>query len=123
MKLRNTLIKVIIALIPLGQPIQVITFSALTTASLILSSPNIAKADDAISYLKRGNEKYNKGDYSGAIAEFTKAIEINPSYANAYRNRGTSKKNLGDLKGACSDWRKASSLGNQDAAKSVRNKC
>ena len=62
-------------------------------------------------------------DYYGAIADFTKAIEINPNFANAYNNRGVTKEKNGDLNGACADWRKASSLGNDLATKWVRNQC
>jgi tetratricopeptide (TPR) repeat protein len=38
----------------------------------------------------------NLGDKNGAIADYTKAIEINPQYAKAYYNRGIVKKDLGD---------------------------
>ena len=62
-------------------------------------------------------------DNYGAIADFTKVIELNPDFVYAYSNRGVSKENLGDLNGACNDWKKAASLGNEDAAKWVRDKC
>ena len=32
-------------------------------------------------YYNRGNAKYDLQDYDGAIADYTKAIELNPNYA------------------------------------------
>ena len=43
-----------------------------------------------ISY-NSGVDKYEQGDYQGAIADYTKAIEINPKFALAYFNRGLAK--------------------------------
>ena len=51
------------------------------------------------------------GEHIDAIADYTKAIKINPN-DNAYFKRGLSKEFLGDRKGACSDWREALKLGN-----------
>ncbi|HGY5545329.1 MAG TPA: tetratricopeptide repeat protein, partial [Prochlorococcus sp.] len=67
--------------------------------------------------------KGKSGDLQGAIADYSKAIEINPQYANAYKNRGIAKELVGDLKGACADWKEASSLGDKDAAGWVRDQC
>ncbi len=39
----------------------------------------------------RGDSKYTKGDFGGAIADFTKMIEINPKSARAYNYRGAAK--------------------------------
>ena len=39
--------------------------------------------------------KLNNGDYYGAIADYTKAIELNPDDAAAYYNRGIAKRSLG----------------------------
>ena len=52
-------------------------------------------------------QKDDLKDYNGAIADYTKAIELNPNYANAYYNRGISKHNLKDYNGAISDYNKA----------------
>ena len=53
------------------------------------------------------------GEHTGAIADYTKAIEMDFEYSSyAYLNRGVSKETLGDIKGACSDWREAMKLGN-----------
>ena len=44
--------------------------------------------NNAESYNNRGNAWYQKGDYDRAIANYSNAIEINPSFAVAYGNRG-----------------------------------
>lgn len=62
------------------------------------------------------------GDSKGAIADYTKAIEINPKDEIAYSNRGLTKKSQGDMKEACSDWKKAAELGNNAIAAQWFNK-
>ena len=57
-----------------------------------------------------------KGEYQEAIADYNKAIEINPQYANAYVNSSIAKEKQGDLQGSCSDAKKAVSLGHQSTA-------
>jgi len=44
------------------------------------------------------------GHPDGAIADFTKAIELDPKYAEAYKGRGNGKKAKGDQGGADADW-------------------
>ena len=66
------------------------------------------------------------GDHTGAIADYTKAIEMDyedPSYA--YLNRGVSKEILGDIKGACSDARMSVSFGyeSKDINYWIKNNC
>ena len=43
-------------------------------------------------------------DYAGAIADYTKSIEILPRYALAYYNRGNARLAQGDLASAISDY-------------------
>ena len=50
------------------------------------------------------------GNYKGAIADYDKAIKLNPKDAKAYNNRGGTKNMLGDYKGAIADWEKAIEL-------------
>ena len=66
--------------------------------------------DYALAYNNRGWSKHNLKDDNGAIADYTKAIELNPDYALAYNNRGWSKHNLKDHDGAKSDYTKAIEL-------------
>ena len=47
-------------------------------------------------YNKKGLAKFNVKDYKRAIADYTKAIEINPNNAETYYNRGRAKNYLKD---------------------------
>jgi len=57
-------------------------------------------APDAVAYYHSGNAKRDIKDYRGAIADYTKAIELEPNFPNAYNNRGVTKNDLGDLNNA-----------------------
>jgi tetratricopeptide (TPR) repeat protein len=65
---------------------------------------------DETNYFNSGNVKAHKGDWDGAIADYTKATEIKPDYAKAYNNRGLAKNYKGDLDGALADYNKAIEL-------------
>lgn len=62
----------------------------------------------------RGIAKSQKGDKQGAIADFTKAIEIDPKYAPGYITRASFYYESGDVKAANNDWRKAISLDSKE---------
>src|SRR5215813_6424668 len=103
----------------------------------ILAAPCMAQEPRAASdYFKRGVSLYRKGDFEGAIADFTKAIEISsrldnhgrgddwsrktgaasnfdkvrvldPLAADAYANRGLARYRLCDYDGAIADCDRA----------------
>jgi lipoprotein NlpI len=56
------------------------------------------------------DEKYRKGNYDGAIADWTKAIAAEPDNANWSFNRGMARAKKKDHEGAISDFDKAISL-------------
>jgi tetratricopeptide (TPR) repeat protein len=63
-------------------------------------------------YLLRGGAYTEKGRHDRAISDFTKAIELNPKFAEAYVFRAfVYSKKLSDYKKACPDWKRACELG------------
>ena len=60
---------------------------ALMLACFILFPVVNAGAQTANEFYNRGLAYYNKGNYDQAIADYTKAIQIYPNYADAYENR------------------------------------
>ena len=65
---------------------------------------------DAKEYLRRGVEAGQRGQYSEAIASFTKAIELKPDYAEAYYLRGLAYRRQGEHEHAISNFTKAIEL-------------
>ena len=77
-------------------------------AVLVLSLfAQAASSETAEEYYDMGNVKHTSGDYKGAIADYDKAIELDPDLAVAYNNRAGSKANIGKYKGAVEDYDKA----------------
>jgi tetratricopeptide (TPR) repeat protein len=69
----------------------------------------MSEMDDA-AYLKRGNEYFGKGDYDHAIADYSKAISLNPDNIDAYGGRGNTYSFKGDSDSAIADYSQAISL-------------
>jgi tetratricopeptide (TPR) repeat protein len=78
------------------------------TMFAFLCSP--AFGDKANDYVHSGIAKAQKGDLDGAVADFSKAIQLTPDYAEAYYSRGVAKREKGDYNGAIADWDKAIQL-------------
>lgn len=72
------------------------------------------------SYFKQGCAKYELQDHTGAIQDFSKAIELDPKDASAYYNRGIAKKLLKDKFGALADYSKAGELGETKAYEQIQ---
>lgn len=66
------------------------------------------KKELARTYIYRGTARYwKKGDFDGAITDYTRAIELDPEYAEAYNYRGFAHLNNGDIDKAIADYTKA----------------
>ena len=66
------------------------------------------KADD---YVALGGQKYFNQDYLGALAEYNRALKLNPNYVEAYSERGRLKENrFEDFQGALADYNRAIQL-------------
>ena len=79
---------------------------------LLLFIPLVSFGQTAEEYYQSGYDKDEAGDYKGAIADYTKAIELNPNpnYADTYFSRGFAKYNLNDYNGAIADYTKVIEL-------------
>lgn len=63
-----------------------------------------------MAYNGRGSAKDDLKDYEGAIADYDKALELDPQDTGAYFARGNAKYNLKDYAGAITDYDKAIKL-------------
>ncbi len=70
----------------------------------------ISRRKDAELSFKAGNNKSSARDYAGAIADYSKAIELEPHIAGIYYNRGNAEDELGNYKLAVADYAKAIEL-------------
>ncbi|GEM_PF-2788888 len=86
---------------PLRQlPDRPLLLSQATTVSSIES----IEPRNAADFLKQGVAKTKMNDLEGAIADFTKAIQLKRDYAAAYYNRGTTYANVGRPRDAIADY-------------------
>ena len=74
-------------------------------------------------YYNSGLEKHQNGDYYGAIADYTKAIELNPEFAEPYYYRGLIYLQVLLPEKSCVDIKKAVDLGYQPAIKQHNKYC
>jgi len=61
-------------------------------------------------YSNRGTVDASDGQFNKAVANYNRAVKLNPNFADAYNNRGISYRNLGRLKQAIADYTKAIEL-------------
>jgi tetratricopeptide (TPR) repeat protein len=74
------------------------------TGTLLISG--CPRNQDAV-HVNRGNDYAEKGQYDQAISEYTKAIELNPRFADAYYNRGNAYHDKGLYDHAIRDYTRA----------------
>ena len=71
---------------------------------VFLAIPFSASAQTADEFFKSGYNKYETGDYVGAIADYSQAIRLKPDYLEAYNNRGSAKNGLSKYIEAITDY-------------------
>ena len=85
-----------------------ITFCTLTLALfLICGCADSAKEGLKEALERRGISACRKGDFDSAIADFTEAIRVDPTYADAYYMRGGAYQEKGDFDSAIADFTEA----------------
>ncbi|MDE0396639.1 MAG: tetratricopeptide repeat protein [Candidatus Poribacteria bacterium] len=82
-----------------------------------LTTTTITPDDSYVYYVynSRGWAKREQGDHTGAMEDFTRAIELKPDNTYAYNNRGWTKREQGDYTGAMEDFTRAIKLKPDDA--------
>jgi tetratricopeptide (TPR) repeat protein len=78
------------------------------------SSPAAEESDANL--VNRGIEKAKNGDLDGALADFNRAIKLNPKDDAAYYNRAQAKRLKKDAGGAVADYTRAIELGSKNPA-------
>jgi len=63
--------------------------------------------DHGTPYKARGDARKNRGDVAGGIADYNKAIELDPQFEEAYCNRGDAKQLQSNFNGAIFDYNRA----------------
>lgn len=74
----------------------------------------------AVEAKERGNDLFKKGDFAGAIGEYTEAIKRDPTNPVYYTNRATARNKVLDLSGALEDCEKSIKLDPKYAKAHVR---
>jgi tetratricopeptide (TPR) repeat protein len=77
----------------------------------------------AVDYHSLGDARQRKGDLAGAIADYTKGIELNPHDVACYHSRGDARLDKKDLEGAIADFTKAIELKPIFYSKSRKSGC
>ncbi len=71
--------------------------------------------DDCDILSDRATAFLHKKDQLRSLADFNKAVELDPNYSFRYASRAFAKQNFGDIDGAVEDYRKAVDLDPDDA--------
>ncbi|WP_218082829.1 tetratricopeptide repeat protein [Anthocerotibacter panamensis] len=61
-------------------------------------------------YYNRGAQKHRRGDYRGAIQDYTQALKLDDTLGDAYVARGSARDDAGDSAGALLDFDRALNL-------------
>ena len=91
------------------------TVSAVVAVCLVVLGLAWFHQGKPVNYVRSGDAKQGKQDWEGAIADYTKAIELGPDDGGAYHQRGDAKRSKNDWDGAIADYTKAIELKPDDA--------
>ena len=100
--------------IPINTSLRLLASSKVDLGVKVPSVP-VATGPKADDFFIQGRDKYQKGDYQGAIAAYNQAIQLNPNYVYAYLARGFVRADLGDKQGMIADFNQAVRINPNDA--------
>jgi tetratricopeptide (TPR) repeat protein len=82
----------------------------------VFREPSSKNARASLDNFNRGIEDVRKGDFAGAIAAFTRTIEVDEKHAEAYHNRGFSYARLMNFEAAIADFTRSLAIRPTEAA-------
>jgi tetratricopeptide (TPR) repeat protein len=77
----------------------------------------------AAALVERGIERLHAGDYANALADFDRALELDPQNSSAYTHRGLARAALRDYGGALHDYDHALELNEHDHEATYSTAC
>jgi tetratricopeptide (TPR) repeat protein len=96
--------------------IRIIFFLVLSSLfSCASAQKELNEGKDAEFYNNRGTAYVNEWKFDQAIAEYTRALKINPNYIEAYNNRGVVYRRKGQYDKAIADYNKVLEINPRDA--------
>jgi tetratricopeptide (TPR) repeat protein len=84
------------------------------SCSAIVARKNETPGNRAIAYNNLGAAYREKGEQDRAVADYGRALELNPKYASAYNNRGVAYRDKGEYDRAVADYGRALELNPND---------
>ena len=90
-----------------GSALAVLTLGVIGFYIFPTTPPPPSPSNNPSVHIEKGVAHYESKEYDQAIAEYSKAIEINPNYADAYYNRGLVYDDLKEYSQAIADYSKA----------------
>lgn len=102
----KTTVKILLTLTSIEIITLFLVFTPLARAQNIFASTPVSQesVDAAIDLSQQGKAKAEQYDYRGAIADFSKAILLNPNEADFYYQRGLILRKLSDRQAAIRDF-------------------
>ncbi|WP_316769467.1 tetratricopeptide repeat protein [Streptomyces sasae] len=89
---------------------QALTDGVTEAMDLLLARPDLDSAGRALAHVVRGRELRNAGDFGRSLAEYDRAIELDPERPMAHYGRGLCRRALDDFDGALADLDRADQL-------------
>src|SRR5580658_3288596 len=90
-------------------------FLGIVLLSAVIAIIHPDKGREAIDANNQGLDIAKQGDLNGAIADYDKAIQLDPKLEAAFVNRASAKDDKGDLAGAIADYDQALLLDPNDS--------